>query len=122
MAMRRLYRVQRIGGRDDPDARFFVLDYVHDPLARAAIADYASRLRARRYEALAERIGAFARTVREQHNFRGSPAPAFGEPPPPLVEDPVRAGAGEWANANIGVGGVVRRAPITSGVWKHEAD
>jgi len=40
------YRVQRVDGRDRPGgdkagARYFVLDYVHDPYARAALNAYA---------------------------------------------------------------------------------
>lgn len=39
------YRVERTDGRDQPGgdkagARYFVLDYVHDPYARAALAAY----------------------------------------------------------------------------------
>lgn len=40
------FRVERTDGRDQPggdkaDARYFVLDYAHDPHARTALAAYA---------------------------------------------------------------------------------
>jgi hypothetical protein len=43
--LHRKYRVERADGRDQPGgdkatARYFVLDYVHDPFARAALASY----------------------------------------------------------------------------------
>jgi hypothetical protein len=41
------YHVERVDGRDQPGgdktaARYFVLDYVHDPFAREALAAYAN--------------------------------------------------------------------------------
>lgn len=44
--LRTKFHVERLDGRDQPggdkaDARYFVLDYVHDPYARTALAAYA---------------------------------------------------------------------------------
>lgn len=44
--LRTKFHVERLDGRDQPggdkaDARYFVLDYVHDPHARTALAAYA---------------------------------------------------------------------------------
>lgn len=50
--LHRKYRVERADGRDQPGgdkaaARYFVLDYVHDPYARVALAAYAEACQAR---------------------------------------------------------------------------
>ena len=52
------YSVHRTDGRDAPGgdkdgASYFVLDYVHDPIARAALEYYSELARAEDYEALA---------------------------------------------------------------------
>lgn len=53
------YHVERVDGRDAPggdkaDARYFVLDYVNDPLARWPLLQYANRAWRRGYTELAE--------------------------------------------------------------------
>jgi hypothetical protein len=62
------YRVERIDGRDKPGgdkpgARYFVLDYAHDPLAHTALGFYAVLAREAGYEALADDLDAVRRVT-----------------------------------------------------------
>lgn len=65
------FHVRRVDGRDMPggdkaDARYFVLDYVHDPYARSAVAAYADKCEPTLPELASDLRAALARTANQE--------------------------------------------------------